>query len=77
MANKEVQCVMDSINDGTLLNRGPYEHFDNEERVQIDHTSQENHCHVLCMLIEQFVNFCCLPVTLKLFLQKIFLEAKF
>ena len=26
---------MDSINDGTLLKRDPYEHFDNEERAQI------------------------------------------
>lgn len=34
-ANKEVQRVMDTINDGTLLKRGPYEHFDDEERAQI------------------------------------------
>ena len=33
--NKEVQPVVDSINDGTLLKRGPYEHFDDEERTQI------------------------------------------
>ena len=26
--NKEVQRVMGSINDGTMLKRGPYEHFD-------------------------------------------------
>ena len=26
---------MDSINDGTLLKRDPYEHFDDEERAQI------------------------------------------
>ena len=30
-ANKEVQCVMDAINDGTLLKRGLYEHFDDEQ----------------------------------------------
>ena len=35
VANKEVQHVMDTINDGTLLKRGPYEHFDDEERGQI------------------------------------------
>ena len=34
-ANKEVHPVVDSINDGTLLERGPYEHFDDEERAQI------------------------------------------
>jgi len=34
-ANKEVQRVMESINDGTQLKRGPYEHFDDEERAQI------------------------------------------
>ena len=27
--------MMDTINDGTLLKRGPYEHFDDEERAQI------------------------------------------
>ena len=32
-ANKEVQRVMDTINDG--LKRGLYEHFDVEERAQI------------------------------------------
>ena len=34
-ANKEVQHVVETINDGTLLKRGPYEHFDYKERVQI------------------------------------------
>ena len=34
-ANKEVQRVVETINDGTLLKRGPYEHFDDEERAQI------------------------------------------
>ena len=33
--NREVQRVMDKSNDGTLLKRGPYEHFDDEERAQI------------------------------------------
>ena len=27
--------MVDSINDETLLKRGPYEHFDDEERAQI------------------------------------------
>jgi len=34
-ANKEVQRVIDSGTDGTVLKRGPYEHFDDEERAQI------------------------------------------
>ena len=34
-ANKEVQCMMDSINDGTQLKRGPYEYFDDVKRAQI------------------------------------------
>ena len=76
-ANKEVQHMMDSINDGTLLKRGPYECFDDEERAQIDHPSQENHRHMLCMLIELFVNFRCIPVTLKIFSQNFFFKAKF
>ena len=33
--NKEVQRVMDIINDGTLLKRGPYKHFYDKERAQI------------------------------------------
>ena len=33
--NKEVQCVVETINDRTLLKRGTYEHFDDKERVQI------------------------------------------
>ena len=27
--------MMDTVNDGTLLKRGLYEHFDDEERAQI------------------------------------------
>ena len=34
-ANKEVQRMVETISDGTLLKRGPYEHFDDEERAQI------------------------------------------
>ena len=34
-ANKEVQHVVESINDGTLLKRGPYEDFDDKERAQV------------------------------------------
>jgi len=34
-ANKEVQHVIDSSMDGTVLKKGPYEHFDDEERAQI------------------------------------------
>ena len=70
------QRVMDSINDGTLLKRGPYEHFDDEERAQIDHPSRENRRHVLRVLIELFVNFRCVPVALKFFRENFF-KAKF
>ena len=69
-ANKEVQRMMDSINDGTLLKRGPYEHFDNEEIVQIDHPSRENPRHARATSVDQAI--CCVPVTLK-FSAKFFL----
>ena len=34
-ANKEVQRITDSVDNGNLLKRGPYDQFDDEEREQI------------------------------------------
>ena len=66
---------MDSINDGTLLKRGPYKHFDNEEIAQIDHPSRENCRHACATCVDRAI--CRVPITLKFFLRNFFFKAKF
>ena len=65
---------MDSINDGTLLKRGPYEHFDNEEIAQIDHPSRENRRHAHATRVDRAIcKFLLCTHNLEIFSAKIFL----